>query len=272
MSSLCALQLASRGERSSHVTWCFDCSSHHYVPQMGAGGLAWQKPSDTSVIWSSKLTQGNQHNDSSSGLRSESWFPPQKWVMVGSLPLPHDVWELFGLGILCKGILCGFCSRTSHTASSPKHWVDAVGCQKPICSCKAWFFLRLWFQTGLQALLLNYLWIMVLKSWLFLPGCWHKALFHGESWGWEWDAVLGMLWSCPMPMLLPHVHVPAHIHAPAFNLFSQILRCGWWNRLRQERNGGPMNETKFQQRSSNTCLAKVLFLIAPKSHWFSAKS
>lgn len=48
-------------------------------------------------------------------------------------------------------------------------------------------------------------------------------------------------------VILPHAHAPAHIHAPAFNLFSQILHCGWWNRLRQERNGGPMNETKFQQ-------------------------
>lgn len=167
-----------------------------------------------------------------------------------------------GLVFCVKVFLCSFCSGTSHAASSPKRWVDAVGCQKPICSCKAWFFLRLWFQTGLQALLLKWLFVdcdikkLIVFAWLLARGSFlWRELRVGCRAG---DAVL-----------LPHVHVPApHTCFCCATFSSQILHYGWWNRLRQERNGGPMNETRFQQQSSNICLAKILYFIAPKFHWF----
>lgn len=123
MSSFCALQLPSRGERSSHLARCFDCSSHHCVPRIGAGGLARQNPSDATVIWSRKLTQGNQCRDSFSGLRSKSCLPPQKWgVVVGSLPLPSRcVGNYLGLAVFCvKVFVCGFCSRREATLRHPQ--------------------------------------------------------------------------------------------------------------------------------------------------------
>lgn len=191
MSSLCASQLPSRGERSSSVARCFDCSSHHYVPWIGAGGLARQNPSDASVIWSRKLTQRNWHNDSFSGLRSKSWLSPQKWGVVGSLPLPSwCVGSYLGLVVFCvKVFMCGFCSRNvlreatlRRPQSAGRMWWDA---RNPSAPAKPNSSLDFDLKQDFRLYSLNdCLWIVVLKCLSFLPGCWHEALFHGENWGW----------------------------------------------------------------------------------------
>ena len=179
------------------------------MARIGAGGLAWQRPRDAAVIWSRKSTQGNWHNDSFSTPRSKSWFPPQKWVVVGSLPL-HSwcVGSTLGSMVFCvKVFVCGFCLRKvlgeamlCHPWSSGWMRWDA---RNPSAPAKPNSSLDFDFKEDFRLYSLHdYLWIVVLKRLSSLLGCWHEALFHGENWGWWQAMLLERPRSCPTCTLL----------------------------------------------------------------------
>lgn len=64
---------------------------------------------------------------------------------------------------------------------------------------------------------------------------------------------------------LPLYLLPEHNESPCWVgnslFFSQLLLCAWQSSVRQEGNGGQMNQTKFRQQSSNTRLANVYILL-----------